>query len=70
MKADIWSKYEWIENVEIINIQIIPRRNTYYPYSEEYPSFEDEYNVIYLDITDNKIKHGVISRLDDDIRLI
>ena len=64
MKANIWLKYEWIKNIEIINIQIIPRKNTSYPYSEEYPSFEDEYNVIYLD-NNNYIQHGVVSTLND-----
>ena len=64
--ADIWfiKNDNWTYNVEIINIQIVPRKNTSYPYSEEYPQLEDEYNVVYLD-TDNKIKHGVVSQLDD-----
>ena len=48
-KADVMFKGGRLEySIDIINIQIIPRRNTSYPYSEEYPSFEDEYNVIYI----------------------
>ena len=62
-KACIMFKGGDLKTVNVVNVQIIPRKNTSYPYSEEYPDFEDEYNVIYMEY--NGVKSNVVSNLSD-----
>ena len=62
-KADILFKYDGRKIVNVINVQIIPRTDTSYPYGLSNPHSFDEYHVIYMEY--NGIKSDVVRVLSD-----